>query len=75
MRQYYIYLKKRIEQLFKSLQNLKIKLDGKSVADRGVLLLQLRDDGRVVPFARHQQPKHLLSVFGHDELYCRLVFF
>lgn len=42
-------------------------------ADRGVLLFQLGDDGRVLPLAGHEKPEHLLPVFGHDELQCRLV--
>lgn len=38
------------------------------ITDRGVLLLQLTHDCRVVPLASHEEPEHLLSVFGHDEL-------
>lgn len=38
------------------------------LTDRGVLLLQLAHDGGVVPLAGHEEPEHLLPVFGHDEL-------
>lgn len=38
------------------------------LTDRGVLLLQLGHDGWVIPLARHEEPEHLLPVFGHDEL-------
>ena len=38
-----------------------------------VLLLELRDDGRVLLPAGRQQPEHLLPVLGHDELQGRLV--
>lgn len=37
-------------------------------ADRGVLLLELAHNGRVVPFAGHEESENLLPVFGHDEL-------
>lgn len=40
----------------------------KCITDRGVLLLQLTHNCRVIPLASHEKPKHLLSVFGHDEL-------
>lgn len=57
---------------FFSVYNHMKKLGGKQshvgLTDRGVLLLQLGHDGGVVPLAGHEEPEHLLPVFGHDEL-------
>lgn len=39
----------------------------KGLTDRSVLLLQLGHNSGVVPFAGHEEPEHLLPVFGHDE--------
>lgn len=36
--------------------------------DRSVLLLELAHNGRVIPFAGHEESENLLPVFGHNEL-------